>query len=229
VGATLLLWFAGGIISLAASLVWLELGLSTPRLPVPGVGKRSVPRSGGEKNYVRHIHQPCSPSKADETKLEYIFPHLLTTCMYGIVFILLGNLAGNAIAFGLYVMSAAGDDNPSKSSVIGIAIAALTAVCLVHVASRRGGIALSNFFAVTKVLILVVIIILGIARGCGYTFGGSADPHTYPTHNFDLNKSFAGTSRNMPNFAHSLLFILYPLSSFKQPFYVSIGLRREDV
>jgi hypothetical protein len=42
--------------------------------------------------------------------------------MYGIVFIILGNLSGNAIAFGIYVMSAAGYDDPSRGSVIGLAI-----------------------------------------------------------------------------------------------------------
>ena len=84
-------------------------------------------------------------------KLEYIFPHMLTTCMYGIVFIILGNLSGNAIAFGIYVMSAAGYDDPSRGSVIGLAVGALSCACLVHVASRRGGIILNNIFAVVKV------------------------------------------------------------------------------
>jgi hypothetical protein len=52
--------------------------------------------------------------------------------MYGIVFILLGNLSGNAIAFGNYIMEAAGEPDPSKSVVIGIAIAALTLAIGVH-------------------------------------------------------------------------------------------------
>src|SRR5947207_15699017 len=75
-------------------------------------------------------------------KLEYLFPHMLTTCMYGIIFITLGNLSGNAIAFGIYIMSAAGYNEPSRGSVIGLAIAVLSCASLVHVASRRGGIIL---------------------------------------------------------------------------------------
>jgi hypothetical protein len=57
VAASLLLWTAGSIIATAGLLVWLEFGLSIPRQPIPAVGKRSVPRSGGEKNYVRHFDQ----------------------------------------------------------------------------------------------------------------------------------------------------------------------------
>jgi hypothetical protein len=53
VGASLLLWAAGAIISTTGLLVWLELGLSVPRQRVRDGSKRSVPRSGGEKNYVR--------------------------------------------------------------------------------------------------------------------------------------------------------------------------------
>jgi hypothetical protein len=52
VGASLLLWAAGAIISTSGLLVWLELGLSVPRQRVRDGSKKSVPRSGGEKNYV---------------------------------------------------------------------------------------------------------------------------------------------------------------------------------
>jgi hypothetical protein len=51
-----LLWTLGGLIGTCGLLVWLELGLSVPLRLVevmPGrFEKRSVPRSGGEKNYV---------------------------------------------------------------------------------------------------------------------------------------------------------------------------------
>lgn len=140
--------------------------------------------------------------------------------MYGIVFIILGNLSGNAIAFGIYVMSAAGHDDPSRGAVIGLAIGALTLACLVHVASRRGGILLNNFFAIAKVVLLLLIIILGFIRSSGYTFGGRASPDTYPTHNFDPSKSFKGDGQNAPSFADALLFIVYTYSGFEQPFYV---------
>ena len=58
VGASLLLWLAGGVIIFCAVLCWLELGLTIPRHTVyeNGVPRRvSAPRSGGEKNYVSLI------------------------------------------------------------------------------------------------------------------------------------------------------------------------------
>lgn len=141
--------------------------------------------------------------------------------MYGIVFIILGNLAGNAIAFGIYVLSAAGQDDPARGWVILIAIGALSLACLIHVASRRGGIILSNMFAVAKVGILISIIVLGIIRSRGYKFGGHANPDDYPTHNFDLDKAFQGDGQNITSFSDALLFVVYTYSGFEQPFYVS--------
>lgn len=56
VGASLLLWGLGGPIATCGLLVWLELGLSVPLRLIPGTGERkNVPRSGGEKNYVRFV------------------------------------------------------------------------------------------------------------------------------------------------------------------------------
>lgn len=52
VGASLLLWTAGAVIATSGLLVWLEFGLSVPRKWVNNTLKTSVPRSGGEKNYV---------------------------------------------------------------------------------------------------------------------------------------------------------------------------------
>lgn len=51
--------------------------------------------------------------------------------MYGIVFIILGNLSGNAVSFGTYVMEAAGAE-PTRGAVRGIAIAALTLAIGIH-------------------------------------------------------------------------------------------------
>jgi hypothetical protein len=64
VGASLLLWTAGAVIGATGLLVWLELGLSVPRArPTllngqPAAEKHAVPRSGGEKNYVRILPVP---------------------------------------------------------------------------------------------------------------------------------------------------------------------------
>ena len=62
------LWSLGAIFGLCGLLVWLELGLSIPKFQPPeqspgeeydaalvgDAALQNVPRSGGEKNYVRH-------------------------------------------------------------------------------------------------------------------------------------------------------------------------------
>jgi O-antigen/teichoic acid export membrane protein len=54
IGIALILWAFGGVVSIAALLVWLTLAKSIPRFEVDGQ-EVSVPRSGGEKNYVRTL------------------------------------------------------------------------------------------------------------------------------------------------------------------------------
>lgn len=63
IGVSLLLWTLGAIIGMSALFVWLELGLSIPKYELPvresteggeegATTLQSVPRNGGEKNYV---------------------------------------------------------------------------------------------------------------------------------------------------------------------------------
>jgi len=136
--------------------------------------------------------------------------------MYGIVFIILGNLSGNAVSFGSYVLDAAGKPNAPRRDVIGIAIGSLSAAILLHICSRRGGILMNNFFAVTKVLVLIAMIILGFIKAGGDRLGGAPPA----TDNFALNKSFSSDRHDVISYTDSLLYILYTYSGFEQPFYV---------
>jgi amino acid transporter len=173
---------------------------------------------------VSRRHITCSPlSKNDQ--LEYIFkrPKFLTTCIYGIAFILLGNISGNAIAFALFVAEAAGRPQDAQGIkdnhgfVIGVAFAALTAAVLLHVCSRRGGIIMSNAFACIKVLILVVIIILGFTKAAGEPLGGKPKANN---DNFDPDLSLAGGLHDPTGYFGSLLYVCYSYAGFNQPFYV---------
>ena len=104
---------------------------------------------------------------------------------------------------------------PGRGAVLGIAIAVLTLVILVHLFSRRGGILLNNAFAILKVAILTVIIVLGIAKGAG-VFGG---PDKNQLENF--TKDVWVTQRRDPaSWSNSLLFCMYSFSGYEQPFYV---------
>jgi len=151
--------------------------------------------------------------------------------MYGIVFILLGNLSGNAIALGQYVMLAAGysDENnnltASHGSVIGTAIAALTIVVLIHMFSRRGGILLNNAFAIFKILVFLVIIIIGFAVRGGANFSQAQPSTKLGNGNFDTKTSFSDLSKNVSSFTTSFLYILYTYSGYEQPFYVCCDYR----
>jgi amino acid transporter len=144
--------------------------------------------------------------------------------MYGIPFILLGNLSGNALALGRYLMLAGGytDDagnlTASQGSVVGIAIGALSIVILVHMSSRRGGIVLNDLFAVFKVLLLLAIIILGfVARGGALPQG---DKSHLGGENFAPKQSFEGRASAVSSYTQSLLYVVYTYSGYEQPFYV---------
>src|ERR1700744_3057723 len=104
-------------------------------------------------------------------QLDYIFkrPRLFIQCVYGIMFIVFGNISGNGIAFGMYIMIAANKSPYSeqagyhKGSIYGLAVLALTFCAFLHIFSRRGGLLLNNIFALYKLVLLVVFIILGWA------------------------------------------------------------------
>lgn len=224
VGASLLLWSVGPVVTISALLCWLELGLSIPKFGVPNTGSteprhqsgggtklENVPSSGGEKNY-----------------LEYIFksPKARTTCMYGVIYVTLANLSGNAIAFGLYVMEAAGVAG-SDSAVRGLAVTSLTFACILHALWRKGGIVFNNLLAFFKVSMLLAVIVIGFAVSAGASFGNGSvhgttvDPNTHKAvSNFDTQTSFLHASHDVANYANSLLFVLYSFSGYEQPFYV---------
>ena len=142
--------------------------------------------------------------------------------MYGISFVVLGNLSGNAIAFGIYVMNAAGYSDPTKGSVLGLAIGALSLTVLLHMVSRRAGIVINDIFAVLKVALLLIIIVLGFLKARGSTLGGQ--PNATP--NFDTATSFKPGAAEVPSVSNSLLYIIYTYSGFEQPFYVLAEIAR---
>ncbi|KAI4181528.1 MAG: hypothetical protein LQ346_006757 [Caloplaca aetnensis] len=214
VGISLFLWTFGALFGLSGLLVWLELGLSIPKFQPPDEGTDSlrngerpfenVPRSGGEKNYLEYIYKS---------------PRFLTTCLYGVIFVVLGNLAGNAIAMGQYIMQAAGRPN-SDAAVRGIAVAALTAACLIHGFWRRGGLAINNVLALIKILTLSAVIILGFAVAGGASFANGPIVKEAFKANYNTRTSFTRPSNDAGNYARSIVYVVYSYSGFKQPFYV---------
>jgi L-asparagine transporter-like permease len=162
---------------------------------------------------------------ADQPQLQYVFTWpayrpktktvLLVTCVFAIAYIILGNMAGNCLIFGIRTLQAA-NAPVTNSAVRGLAVAAATVACLIHSFSRRGGIWLGNIFALIKVLMLLLIIITGICAWAGVF-------HTpnYASDNMALNHSFADSSNDSYGYTQAFLAVIFAWSGFDQPNYVS--------
>lgn len=205
-GAALLLWCAGIIYCLSGLHVYLEYGLNVPRYTIEGV-EQAVPRSGGDLKYLQYVYRKPRSRRSDI---------LLSTCVFGIAFIALGNMAGNSISFATRVLLAAGVENPSGAGVRGIAIGIATLTCFIHAFSRRFGIWLSNVLAVMKILILLLIIFTAVAVGVG----GLDHTANVISDNTSIDKSFKGASQDLNDYAHGFLAIMFSFSGFEQPNYV---------
>lgn len=154
--------------------------------------------------------------------------------MYGVIYITLGNLSGNAIAFGIYVLEAAGINEGQDSLVRGLAVVCMTAACLLHAMYRQGGIYIIIILAIFKVCILLVIIGIGFAAIGGKTFGYGSVHGDFITNrtaqtgssNLSIHTSFAHAGKDFASYANSILFVVYTFSGNEQPFYVSIALSK---
>ncbi|KAL8928810.1 MAG: hypothetical protein Q9208_001588 [Pyrenodesmia sp. 3 TL-2023] len=205
-------------------LVWLELGLSIPKFELPdrddndtvregATSLQCVPRNGGEKNYLEYI---------------YKVPRMRTTCIYGLIYVIVGNLSGNAVALGIYILQAAGIEE-NDPLVRGLAVISLTVACLLHASWRKGGIVVNNVLAVMKVLVLVAIIVIGFAASAGASFGHgpvhgeTIDPKTQgKTSNFDTQTSFAFARSDPAGYSEALLYVTYTFKGYEQPFYLCV-------
>ncbi|KAL8980957.1 MAG: hypothetical protein Q9177_005729, partial [Variospora cf. flavescens] len=117
---------------------------------------------------------------------------------------MLGNLAGNAIAMGQYIMQAAGQ--PDKPEAIrGIAVAALIGACLIHGLWRNGGIVLNNVLAIIKILTLMAVIIIGFAVAGGASFGNGPIGRNVVKENFNTRKTFSRPSDDAGSYARSIV------------------------
>ena len=130
--------------------------------------------------------------------------------MYGVIYITMGNLSENCVAFGTYALQAAGINEGHDSTVRGLAVVCMTATCLVHAISMQGGIYIIIVLAIFKVCILLAIIGIGFAALGGKTYGyGTVHGETITNSitqtgpaNLDLHSSFAHSKRNSMQSRH---------------------------
>ncbi|KAH8650506.1 high affinity methionine permease [Tricladium varicosporioides] len=177
VGAALLLWTAGALISFCGLAVWLELGCM-------------FPMSGGEKVYLEKVYQR---------------PKFLATIIFSVQAILLGFTAQGCIVFASNILLAAGHNATAWESR-GIAVAVITFVTILHIVTPKIGVKLMNLLSSIKVVVLLFIVGTGlVVLGGGvksipdpkasfrHAFAGSVrSPGPYATALFKVINSYAG-------------------------------------
>ena len=200
VGASLLLWIIGSLISFCGLAVYLDLGTA-------------IPRSGGERIYLERIFRK---------------PRMLATCMFMSYVVLLGFSTPNCIVLGEYVMYAFEID-VNRWNVRTVAVGVITLLCFIHARYQKLGLRIINVLGVGKMLILVIVIISGIAgaligvgsssspltrRRLGGAIGGRLDDVLMPDANLstaqqNFQSLFSGSSTQPYDYATALLKILY--------------------
>lgn len=132
VGASLLLWVLGFILSFCGLFIWLEFGTM-------------FPKSGGEKVYLEAV---------------YTRPKYLVTIIFAANAILLGFTASGCIVFASNILVAAGKTATTWSER-GIALGVIFFVTILHGLTPQTGVRLMNILTVFKIAILVFIVVSG--------------------------------------------------------------------
>ncbi|KAJ8059581.1 hypothetical protein OCU04_011236 [Sclerotinia nivalis] len=209
-GASLILWVLGFIASMAGTLMYVEYGLTIPRRKMAGE-VQAVPRSGGELNYLKFLAK---------------HPKYMAICMFGFIFVVVGNSAANCVSFAVHFLAAAGINDPRKGAVQGIALGTAWLVTLLHAIGRMFGVHLNSVFAVTKVSMLIMIIILGFMVLNNHIEHLHRDPLPYT--NLDPKTSFKelGTGDHARGFAAAYLNIIFTCGGWNQANYVLGEIKR---
>ncbi|KAF8249975.1 amino acid transporter [Wilcoxina mikolae CBS 423.85] len=197
-GVALFLWVACGLMSLAGLLIYVELGIT-------------LPFSGAEVVYV----EECYPR-----------PKYLAVIVIALLFILLTHFAGNCIAFAKLVLQAfePGTPNPDYRLQKFIALCLLTGVCLLHIFSRKMGIAVNNFLALYKVGLVTFIIMCGFAAMAGGRGKGVHTEQGYGLENWD--NAMATKAMSMWEYSNAILGVLWAYTGWENANYVLSEVRR---
>ncbi|KAJ0124545.1 high-affinity methionine permease [Diaporthe amygdali] len=189
VGISIMLWLIGGILTFAGLSVFLEFGLA-------------IPRSGGEKNYLERV---------------YRHPRYLATCVLASQMILLGFSSGNSLAFGRYVLFAAGSTEPDGWTARGLGIVCATFSVALHSVLPKWGLRLVNVLGIFKVVILVLIVFSGFAALAGRRL--VPNPHNFDNA-FAIEEGDGYGNGGAYGYATALLRIVYSYKGWENANYV---------
>ncbi|TGZ82347.1 amino acid permease [Ascodesmis nigricans] len=185
VGVSLFLWVIGGILTASGLSVYLEFGLQ-------------IPFSGGEKNYLERV---------------YRHPKYLASCVFLSQMILLGFSTGNSLAFGRYVLFAAGNEDPDKWVARGVGIVCITVAVIIHAVIPKWGMRLFNILGIFKVVVLLLIVFSGFAALSGHL-------KVEKPNNFKNAFEFQNFGGGVYNYATALLRIVYSYKGWENANYV---------
>ncbi|KNG45204.1 high-affinity methionine permease [Stemphylium lycopersici] len=189
VGVSLFLWIIGGILTFCGLSVFLEFGLA-------------IPRSGGEKNYLERV---------------YRHPKYMATCILAAQMLLLGFSSGNSLAFGRYVLFAAGKETPDGWEARGIAVACVTFCVVLHSTLPKWGIRLFNVLGIFKVFILLFIVFSGFAALAGHL--KIEQPHNFDNaFSLEVGDGYGGGGAY--GYCQALLRIIYSYKGWENANYV---------
>lgn len=135
----LMLWAVGGMLALFGSFAYGELGAS-------------LPRNGGEYNFLSKIYHP------------------LIGFLAGWVSIMIGfaaPIAAAALAMGDYAIGMLGEEaaNPWTEKLIAIGVS--LAISLIHLQNLKAVSRFQKFFTLFKIVLILVLIVLGFVLANG--------------------------------------------------------------
>ncbi|KAF9239125.1 amino acid transporter [Melanogaster broomeanus] len=178
VGASLMLWVLGFVLSFCGLFIWLEFGTM-------------YPRSGGEKVYLEAIYQK---------------PRFLATVVFATNAILLGFTASGCVVFASNILVSAGKIADVWTER-GIALGVIFFVTILHGLTPRIGVLVMNVLTIFKITILLFVVITGWVVLSGKTriadprvnfrdaFAGSShSSNDYATATFKVLNAYAGWS-----------------------------------
>ncbi|KAG2743385.1 amino acid transporter [Suillus brevipes Sb2] len=178
VGASLMLWVLGFLLSFCGLFIWLEFGTM-------------FPRSGGEKVYLEAVYRK---------------PKYLATVVFAANAILLGFTASGCIVFASNILVAAGQP-VGRWTERGIALGVIFFVTLLHGLTPKTGVLIMNTLSIFKIIILLFVVVTGWVVLSGktrvadphYNFrnafaGSSTSSNDYATATFKVLNAYAGWS-----------------------------------
>ncbi|KIJ12536.1 hypothetical protein PAXINDRAFT_117997 [Paxillus involutus ATCC 200175] len=178
VGASLMLWVLGFVLSFCGLFIWLEFGTM-------------YPRSGGEKVYLEAVYQK---------------PKYLATVVFAVNAILLGFTASGCIVSAGIILVSAGQV-ATVWTERGIAIGVILFATVLHGFTPRTAVIVMNVLTIFKIVILLFVVVTGWVVLSGKTHiadphvnfrdafaGSSHSSNDYATATFKVLSAYGGWS-----------------------------------